>query len=125
MVSVLYLYKDGVKMNNLQINNVVDNKLNVLRKNTFKRAVIVSAATMVGSGLTMMGNGNIMDATIVGSSVLMFSSFGYLYPALSYLSYLEGIKKDLKKGINNYENVSEKNFNLMLKPYMKTFKKND
>ncbi len=125
MVSVLYLYKDGVKMNNLQINNVVDNKLNVLRKNTFKRAVIVSAATMVGSGLTMMGNGNIMDATLVGSSVLMFSSFGYLYPALSDLSYLEGIKKDLKKGINNYENVSEKNFNLMLKPYMKTFKKND
>ena len=26
MVSVLYLYKDGVKMNNLQINKVVDNK---------------------------------------------------------------------------------------------------
>lgn len=123
MVSVLYLYKDGVKMNNLQINKVVDNKLNVLKKNTFKRAVIVSAATMVGSGLTMMGNGNIMDATIVGSSVLMFSSMGYLYPSLSDLSYLEGIKKDLKKGINNYENVSEKNFDMMLKPYMKTLNK--
>ena len=80
---------------------------------------------MVGSGLTMMGNGNIMDATIVGSSVLMFSSMGYLYPSLSDLSYLESIKKDLKKGINKYENVSEKNFNMMLKPYMKTLNKND
>ena len=110
-------------MNNLQINKVVDNKLNILKKNTFKRAIIVSAATMVGSGLTMIGNGNIIDATIIGSSVLMFSSIGYLYPSLSDLSYLEGIKKDLKKGVNKFENVSENNFDMMLKPYMKTLNK--
>lgn len=107
-------------MNNLQINKVVDKKIKLVKKNTFKNAIIMSASTLAVAGLVMLDNGSVSDATMVGSAWIMFGASSLIYPGLSEISYLKSIKKDLNNGINNFENVSEENFDKVIKPYTKT-----
>ena len=125
MYNIGQLIGKGGNMNNLQVYTKIDKKIKLYRINLVKRAALqVFGSMAAGVGVSFITRefapnyAQYFNPGIIASTFYILSSPLFLNKSEDISLYKE-IRKELKNGINRFENVNETEFEETLKSYAK------
>lgn len=114
-------------MNNLQVKNIINKKIKLIKKNTFKNAIAIAAVgSAIGLGVSI-GVDNFAPekdipclAGALATSCFLIVGGHKVVPSLSDIYNLYSINKELSGGTNRFKNITERNLDKEIKKYVKT-----